>query len=326
MEQRKLGEPGLKITCLGLGTWAFGGDVWWGHQEDKNSIETLYRAIDLGINFIDTAPVYGKGRSEKVIGRALREKGLRDKVILATKVGLSWKGPLILHNLKKKRILEEIDASLKHLQTDVIDLYQVHWPDPDTTVKETAETIRGLYEKGKIRAIGVSNHSVGQMKEFMKYCPLHSLQPPYNMFRREIEKDIIPFCIEHNIGIIAYAPLDSGILTGKFFSEGGEKIPKDRIRSINPDIKGRNFEINKEFIIKLKDVASKYEKTMSQLALNWVITRPGITCAIAGSRKISQIEENIGGADWQLSPEDSDLIQNLLKERQSSISPTPSNF
>ena len=313
MEQRQLGKSELNITVLGLGTWAFGGDIWWGHQEDKNSIDTLYEAIDLGINFIDTAPIYGKGRSEKVIGRALKEKGLRENVILATKAGLSWKGPLILHNLKKKRILEELDASLKRLQVDTIDLYQVHWPDPHTPIRETAETIRGLYEKGKIRAIGVSNYSIDQIKEFMEYCPLHSLQPPYNMFRREIEKDILPFCIEHNIGIIAYAPLHSGLLTGKFFF--GEKIPKDRIRNINPDLKEKNFEINKKVIIKLKDIASKYNKTLSQLALNWVSSRSGITSAIVGSRKTSQIEENIGGAEWKLTKEDKELIEIILKER-----------
>jgi aryl-alcohol dehydrogenase-like predicted oxidoreductase len=317
MEYRKLGKSDLNPSCLALGTWAFGGGSWWGRQKNQDSVETLYRALELGINFIDTAPVYGRGLSEEIIGKALKRKNLREKVIIATKVGLVWKGRNIFSDLSRKSILKEFEDSLRRLKIEWIDLYQVHWPDPLTPIQETAETMCDLYQKGKIKAIGVSNFSVEQMEEFMKYSPLHCLQPPYNMFKREIEAEILPFCQEQAMGVIVYSPLHSGILTGKFFF--GEKIPSDKARSTNPDLKKEYFQINKEFMIKLKEIASAYGKTLSQLALNWVISKPGITSAIVGARKASQIEENVGAVDWKLSKEDLEKIERLLEERERMI-------
>jgi len=313
MEYRKLGSSNLSVSCLALGTWAFGGDKWWGTQKDQDSLSTLYKAIELGVNFIDTAPVYGRGRSEEIIGKALKKKNLRDKVLLATKVGLPWEGRNIRHDLSKKSIFKEFEDSLKRLKVEVIDLYQVHWPDLETPIQETAEAMRTLYEKGRIKAIGVSNYSVEEMKEFMKHSPLHCLQPPYNMFRREIESQILPSCLQNNIGVIVYTPLHSGVLTGKFFF--GEKIPSDKIRSINPDLKEEKIQITREILSKLKDIASGYGKTLTELALNWVISKKGITSAIAGARKASQIEQNAGAVGWNISEEDQEKIEELLNEK-----------
>ena len=320
MEYRKLGNSNIEVTTLALGSWAFGGDRWWGRQDDLDSQKTLYRAIELGINFIDTAPIYGNGHSETVVGEALKKKRLRDKVILATKVGLRWERPqkeTSFHCLKRKSILEEIEDSLRRLKTDVIDLYQVHFPDPQTPIEETAETLYKLYQQEKIRTIGVSNFSADQMQEFLQFCPLHCLQPPYNMFRREIESEILPFCIKNNIAVIAYSPLNNAILTGKFFF--GEKIPQDKVRSINYDLRGRNFEVNKEIILKLKDIACRYKKSLAQLAINWIIAQKGMISAIVGARRPAQIQENIGALGWEIVEEDMHLIESILKEREERI-------
>ncbi len=320
MESRKLGNSDIEVTTLALGTWAFGGDRWWGKQKDLDSQKTLYRAIELGINFIDTAPIYGNGHSEQVIAEALKKERLRDKIILATKAGLRWEYPeseTSFYNLKRESILKEVEDSLRRLNTGVIDLYQAHFPDASTPIEETAETLYKLYQQGKIRTVGVSNFSVDQMQQFLKSCPLHSLQPRYSMFRREIENETLPFCIKNNIAVIAYSPLDSGVLTGKFFF--GEKIPQDKVRSINYDLKEENFALNKEAIIKLKEVASKYKKTLSQLALNWVIAQKGITSAIVGARRPAQIEENTGSAGWRIAKEDMETIESILQEREKAI-------
>ncbi|MBL7091930.1 MAG: aldo/keto reductase [Candidatus Omnitrophica bacterium] len=320
IQYRKLGSSNIKVTTLALGTWAFGADRWWGEQRDLDSQNTLYRAIELGINFIDTAPIYGNGHSEAVIGEALKKEKLREKVILATKAGLRWKASSpeeSFYNLKKQSILEEVEDSLRRLQTEVIDLYQAHFPDHSTPIGETAQALYKLYQKGKIRAIGVSNFSVGQMREFMKFSALHSLQPRYSMFRREIESEILPFCIENNIAVLAYSPLDNAVLTGKFFF--GQKIPQDKVRSINYDLEGENFRINKEAVVKLKDVASKYKKSLTQLALNWVVARRGLTCAIVGARRPAQIEENTGAAGWEIAKEDMENIESILGEREERI-------
>ena len=321
MERRKLGKSGIEVTTLALGTWAFGGDKWWGEQNDLSSQKTLQRAIELGINLIDTAPIYGNGHSETVVGRMLKEENLRDKVVLATKVGLRWKRPESEDSFvcsKRASILEELDNSLKRLKTDVIDLYQVHYPDADTPIAETAQTLYEIYQKGKIKAIGVSNYDVKQMREFMKHSPLHSLQPKYNMFRRQIESEILPFCRKNNIAVIVYSPLNSAVLTGKFFF--GTKIPHDRVRDVNYDLKKRNFEINKEIVLKLRELASKYKRGLAPFALNWVAAQAGITSSIVGARRPAQIAENALATGWRISRKDLDAIEAILKEREERIS------
>jgi len=315
MEYRKLGNSSLEVSVICLGTWAFGGDRWWGHQEDKDSTEVLEEALARGANFIDTAPVYGRGHSEEVIGSFIAQGNIREKVVLATKLGLRWDGRSIFHDLSRKRMFDEIDASRKRLKTDYFDLYQVHWHDPDTPIGQTAEIMHKFYQEGIIKAIGVSNYSVAQIKEFMEYAPIHSLQPPYSMFDRAIEEDIIPFCIENSISIITYAPLYSGLLTGKFFLDD-TKIPGD----INRKMKSQHleepcFSINKMTLLKLKKIADKNGKTLAQLALNWNFNQRGITSAIAGTRKLAQLYDNLGSADWRLAEEDLTTIGNILSQR-----------
>ena len=319
MEYRKIENSDLKSSVLALGTWAFGGDEWWGKQEDKDSVETLELAVNRGVTTIDTAPVYGWGRSERIIGAFIKKRNARKKIVLATKLGLSRQGPQVINNLRKQRMLEEFDESRQRLQTDYFDLYQVHFPDPDTPISETAEVMRSFYQKGVIKAVGVSNYSVEQMQEFMKYCPLHSCQPQYSMFVRDIESDIVPFCLDKKIAIITYAPLYSGILTGKFFFTGA-KIPDDINRKMKrKDLEEPRFSINKDTLFKLKEIASSYGKTLAQLVINWNFNQKGITSAIVGSRSVSQLEDNLGSVGWKVSEEDLRTIEDILAERLSKI-------
>ncbi len=319
MEYRQLGNSSLKVSVICLGTWAFGGDRWWGHQEDKDSLAVLEEAVRRGVNFIDTAPVYGRGRSEEVIGSFIAKSKLRKNIILATKLGLGWRGREILHDLSSKRMREELDISRKRLQTDYFDLYQVHWPDSNTPIGETAEQMYKFYQDGLIKAIGVSNYSLAQIQEFKKYSPLHCLQPEYSMFERSIEEDIAPYCLENSLGIIAYAPLYSGLLTGKFFF-GKVKIPQDLNRKMKgEDLSEPRFSINKSTLLKLKAIADKYKKTLAQLVLNWNYNQPGITSAIVGTRKLAQLYDNLGSADWKISEEDLRIIEIILAARVKKI-------
>lgn len=319
MEYRKLGSSSLEVPAICLGTWAFGGDKWWGKQEDRDSVKTLELALSRGLTTIDTAPVYGWGRSERVIGAFIKKKKAREKIVLATKLGLSRQGSRIIHNLKKQRMLEEFDESRQRLQTDYFDLYQVHWHDPDIPIGEVAEAMHGFYQKGLVKAVGVSNYSVEQMREFMKYCPLHSCQPQYSMFVRDIENDIVPFCLDKKIAVITYAPLYSGILTGKFFF-GDAKIPDDINRKMKrKDLEEPRFSINKETLAKLRKIASSYERTLTQLVINWNFNQRGITSAIVGARKASQLEDNLGSVDWRISEEDIRAIEGILAQRLEKI-------
>jgi aryl-alcohol dehydrogenase-like predicted oxidoreductase len=319
MDYRKLGQTEINISAIALGTWSFGGGPWWGKQDDGDSVAVLDEAIARGVNIVDTAPVYGKGRSERVIGGYLRKRGLRNKIVLATKVGLSWDGPKIYHDLTKKRILEELDDSRKRLDTDFFDLYQVHWPDPKVEIGETAEIMNSLYEKKIIKAIGVSNYSVPQMQEFIKYAPLHCLQPEYSMFDQKIESEIVPFCVKNNISIISYAPLYSGLLTGKFFLDG-VTIPIDTNRKMKrKHLEEPLFSINKDSLLKLKEIASKYNKNLAQLAVNWNFHQAGITSAIVGMRKILQVKDNLGSVDWEISGDDERNIRKILQMRLENI-------
>ena len=318
MEYKKIQGSEIKLSVLGLGTWAFGCDAWWGKQDDRDSFSVLEKFLESGINLVDTAPVYGKGHSEELIGKFLKKKNRRKEMILATKLGLSWLGPKIYNNLKRKVMLKELDESRKRLQTDYIDIYQVHWPDPHTPIRETAETMYEFYNKGIIKAVGLSNYSVEQMKEFMRYSPVHTIQPPYNMFSRQIEEDVIPFCIENNISVIGYIPLHSGILTGKFFFEG-VKIPSDLCRKRHKDLKPPLFSINKEILQDLKEIAFEYNKTLTQLVLNWTYNKKGITSILAGARDLKQLGENMESVGWKIKEEDLTKIESILRKRSEKI-------
>jgi len=314
MNYKSLGTSSVQVSEFILGTWAFGNDAWWGHQDDKDSFEVLSEAFAQGVRAFDTAPVYGKGHSEEIVGSFIVSRQIQRQSVIATKLGLRWNAlGRIDHDLSRERMLKEIDESRQRLKIDVIDLYQVHWPDPKAPIRETAETMRTFYKEGLIRAIGVSNFSVEQMREFLRFSPLHCLQAPYNMFKRDLEKEIIPFCRERNIALIVYVPLCSGILTGKFFF--GQKIPGDLCRKKHRELQRERFQVNKEAVAQLKEIADAYTKTLAQLVLCWTSMQDGITAVIAGARTKAQLLENAGGFGWQMTQEDRDAIEQILRDR-----------
>ncbi|MGB4692284.1 MAG: aldo/keto reductase [Atribacterales bacterium] len=321
MRKRKLGWTDLELTVIGFGSWALGGGGWesgWGPQDDEESIAAIHRALDLGINWIDTAAVYGLGHSEEIIAKALR--GMSEKPIIATKCGLVWneKGE-VFGCLKRDSIRKEVEDSLRRLEVEVIDLYQIHWPDPDPDIEEAWSTMADLVKEGKIRYAGVSNFNVEQMKRIEKIHPIASLQPPYSMIMRDIEKEILPYCAEKNMGVIVYSPMQKGLLTGKFTPERVKNLPPDDHRRNDPQFNEPLLSINLELVEKLKPIAEKYGRTLAQLAIAWVLRRPEVTAAIVGTRRPSQIEETFPAGDWELAAEDIEAIEKLLQEREEKI-------
>ena len=321
MRKRKLGWTDLELTVIGFGSWALGGGGWesgWGPQDDEESIAAIHRALDLGINWIDTAAVYGLGHSEEIIAKALR--GMSEKPIIATKCGLVWneKGE-VFGCLKRDSIRKEVEDSLRRLEVEVIDLYQIHWPDPDPDIEEAWSTMADLVKEGKIRYAGVSNFNVEQMKRIEKIHPIASLQPPYSMIMRDIEKEILPYCAEKNMGVIVYSPMQKGLLTGKFTPERVKNLPPDDHRRSDPQFSEPLLSINLELVEKLKPIAEKHGRTLAQLAIAWVLRRPEVTAAIVGTRRPSQIEETFPAGDWELAAEDIEAIEKLLQEREEKI-------
>jgi aryl-alcohol dehydrogenase-like predicted oxidoreductase len=314
MLERSLGSTEIRLSSIGLGAWSFGSDeIWWGKQRVVDSMEVLGSLLDNGINFIDTAPVYGRGKSETIIGEFFRLSGLRDRFILATKCGLSWKGKEVYHDLKRTTVLREFDESRKRLNTDVIDIYQLHFPDPNTEIAETAETVLELLNSRKIKAVGLSNFALPAIREFTKHCPVHLLQMRYNLFYRDIEDGIIPYCLQQGIGILAYAPLQHGLLTGKYHFAGIR--PKGLLRRTDPDLNGERFNIAKETLEKLNRIALKRGWTLSKLCVNWVATRPGITSALTGCRNAEQLKTNVGVMDGNINADELKEIDFILRER-----------
>lgn len=309
MEYRKLGD--LEVSVIGYGAWGIGGAPFWKNEGDKKSIDSIKASFDQGINIFDTAPVYGFGHSEKLIGEAL--KPVRENIILATKCGLRWdKESLsaLRKDASRKSILEEIDQSLKRLGTDWIDLYQVHWPDVETSHQETMETLLEIQEQGKIRSIGVSNYSAVQIKECSKYAKIISLQPEYSLLAREIEKETAPLCIENNIGIIAYSPLSSGVLTGKY--DKNTKFKDWRGKGIIGTFAGEGYAKNITKVDLLKVIALEEGKTCGQVAINWVLRQPGLTTALVGVKNPVQMEENLKSIGWQPSKENCEKIEQIF--------------
>jgi len=309
MEYRKLGD--LEVSVIGYGAWGIGGAPFWKNEGDKKSIDSIKASFDQGINIFDTAPVYGFGHSEELIGKAL--KPVREKVILATKCGLRWdKESLsaLRKDASRKSILEEIDQSLKRLGTDWIDLYQVHWPDVETSHQETMETLLEIQEQGKIRSIGVSNYSAAQIKECSQYAKIISLQPEYSLLAREIEKETVPLCIENDIGIIAYSPLSSGVLTGKY--DKNTKFKDWRGKGIIGTFTGEGYTENISKVDLLKVIALEEGKTCGQMAINWVLRQPGLTTALVGVKNPVQMEENLKSIGWQPSKENCEKIEQIF--------------
>ncbi len=316
MKKAKLGNLELEITKVGLGTWAIGGpwEFGWGPQDDNEAIAAIIKAIDLGINWIDTAPIYGCGHSEELVGRALRQ--IKAKPIIATKCSLLWNEKREkIGCLKKDSINRECEDSLKRLGIDAIDLYQMHWPDPQSDIEQGWEEMARLQKQGKVRYIGVCNFNTEQLDHIRKIAPVTSLQPPYSMIRRNTEKELLPYCKKHNIGVVAYSPMQRGMLTGKFNKEYLATLAPDDHRLRMPEFTEPQFSANMELAAKLKPIAERNGKTAAQLAIAWVLRRPEITAAIVGARKPSQIAETAPAADWNLSQTDIAEIEKLLAER-----------
>ncbi len=314
MERRSLGDSGIEVSVLALGTWAMGGTVeTWGQVDDRESIAAIHQALDLGINLIDTAPVYGLGHSEEIVGKAVRER--RGEVIVATKCGLLFprsKDETPQRCLSRASILRECEKSLRRMRTDVIDLYQCHWPDPQTPIRETMEALCELRDQQKIRAIGLSNFSCEEIAAAREYGPVHGLQSPFSMIQRRAADDLIPFCEEHRMGVLAYSPLAKGLLTGKF--RPGDHL--EGIRARDPEFIGERFRRHLRLVDALTEIATEHGKTVTQLVLNWTAHHPGVTASIVGAKRPSQVVENAGGVGWSLSTEDRVRIDALLGEAE----------
>ncbi|MDZ7292712.1 MAG: aldo/keto reductase [candidate division KSB1 bacterium] len=322
MQTRKLGYTDLHLTIIGLGTWAFGGGGWayaWGPQDDADSIAAIHRALDLGINWIDTAAVYGLGHAEEIVARALA--GSREKVLIATKCGLVWDRDRTTPypRLKAPSVRREVEDSLRRLRVEAIDLYQIHWPSPDKDIEEAWGLIADLIKEGKIRYAGVSNFNLEQLKRVQSIHPVASLQPPYSMLERGVEKELLAYCAANNIGVIVYSPMQAGLLTGKFTKERVDSLPEDDWRRKNRHFQEPELSVNLELVKKLLPLAQRHDRTVAQLAIAWVLRRAEVTAAIVGARRPSQIEETTAAADWQISTEDIAAIETLLAEREQQL-------
>ncbi len=304
------------MSEIGLGAWAIGG-AWqwgWGPQDDRDSLATIQKALDLGINWIDTAPVYGLGHSEEVVGKAIA--GKRQDVFIATKCGLVWDDRgRVRNNNRPDSIRRECEASLKRLNTDYIDLYQIHWPDPRTPVEASWEEMLRLKQEGKVRYIGVSNFGVDLLETCERLGHVNSLQPPYSMVHRvrypEVENEILPWCRAHGVGVVAYSPLQNGLLTGKFTRERLEQLPRDDWRRKSEFFQEPLFSQVLELVERLKPIAATYEKSLTQLAIAWVLQNPAVTAAIVGARRPEQVEEHVGGSGWEISLDDRRIIEEM---------------
>ena len=309
MATRKLGNSDLDITPVGFGAWAIGGvgyDFGWGPQEDADSIAAIHRALELGVNWIDTAAVYGIGHSEEMVARALKEwKGARPHVF--TKCAMRWdaKGKVTKVH-KADSIHQECEDSLRRLQVDVIDLYQIHWPPEDNgpSLEESWQAMAELQQQGKVRWIGVSNYDVPQMKRLEKIAPVSSLQPPYSMLRRKIEAEILPHCEQNHIGVIVYSPMLSGLLTGAMTRERAANLPADDWRRNNPEFREPKLTKNLELVERLRVVGTRYGRTPGEVAIAWTLRVPAVTGAIVGARNAQQAEGVMRAGELKLTPQD----------------------
>lgn len=317
MEYTNITGTGINnASRISLGTWAIGGWMWGGTDE-REAIRTIHKALDLGINVIDTAPVYGFGESEEIVGKAIAEAGKRDQTILATKVALDWQDGQVFRNASKARILKELDDSLRRLQTDYIDIYQVHWPDAKVPAEETAETLNQLLQAGKIRAIGVSNYSPAQMDEFRQYAPIHTVQPPYNLFEREIEQDVLPYAQEQGLTSLFYGSLCRGLLSGRMTVNS--QFEGDDLRNNDPKFQLQRLPQYLAAVEELSQwVQAAYGKGIIQLSVRWLLDQPGSSIALWGARKPGQLDAVQEVEGWHLSAADyvviNDIIQKHIKE------------
>lgn len=326
MEYRKIGETDLECSVITFGAWAAGGWMWGGNEQN-NAEEAIRASFDLGVTSIDTAPVYGQGESEEIVGRAIKSLP-RDKVQLLTKYGMRWdlkKGELAMKSKNnqgedieiykyagKDSIIKECENSLKRLQTDYIDLYQIHWPDTTTPINESMEAVQRLIGQGKVRYAGVCNFNAEQMAEAEKTLSLVSNQVPYSMVKRGIETEVVPYCIKHKKSIIAYSPLERGLLTGKM--KPGYNFNEGDHRATHRFFTDQNILLVSQFLDKLQPLASEKKLTLNQLVLRWTIEQPGITIALAGARNAEQAISNAKAAEVKLSDDEIDSINKMLEE------------
>jgi aryl-alcohol dehydrogenase-like predicted oxidoreductase len=303
MQTKQLGNSDLKITPIGVGAWAIGGAGWafaWGPQDDGDSIAAIRAALDKGVNWIDTAAVYGLGHSEEVVGKAI--KGLAKRPYIFTKCERIWneRGE-IAKSLQADSIRRELEASLRRLQIERIDLYQIHWPEPDEQIEEGWSTLAQLKAEGKVRYIGVSNFNVQQMQRAQAIAPITSLQPPYSMISPEIEESILPYCGANNIGVLAYSPMKSGLLAGTMTRERVAAFPADDFRRRTPNFQEPLLSRNLELAELLRTIGQRHGRTPGEVAIAWVLRRPEVTAAIVGMRSAKQVEGVIGAAEFRLS-------------------------
>lgn len=312
MQMRTLGTNGPQLSVIGFGAWAIGGP-WtygWGPVDDHESIRAIDRALDKGINWIDTAAAYGFGHSEEIVGKAV--KGKRHTVFIATKCGLvpDGKGD-VYRNSRPESIRKEIEESLRRLQTDYVDLYQIHWPDPNVPYEDSWGTLVRLKEEGKTRFIGVSNYDVPAMERCRTIAPIQSLQPPYSMLARGIEHEILPYCQKHGIGVIAYSPMQSGLLTGRFDIT---KVAPDDWRRKSYWLQEPQFSTVMKLVEELRPFAAARGMTVGHLAVRWVLYHPAVTAAIVGARKVEQVDENVRAADRMLTDEEYQEVTRIVEK------------
>jgi aryl-alcohol dehydrogenase-like predicted oxidoreductase len=315
MQLRKLGNSDMLITPLGFGAWAIGGSGWdhgWGAQDDSDSVSAIHAALDHGINWIDTAAVYGLGHSEEVVAKALQNRP--SKPYIFTKCSLVWGDDRKISNsLKAESIRLEIEASLRRLQVEVIDLYQIHWPNPEAQIEEGWAELAKLQDEGKVRWIGVSNFNVEQLKRCQAIAPVTSNQPPYSLLNRQIEAAILPYCAQHGIGTINYAPMASGLLTGAMTADRAAALPGDDWRSREPDFKPPRLNRHLMLVDLLREIGVAHGRSPGEVAIAWTLHHPAVTGAIVGARNAKQVEGIIGALAFRLSDAEVMRIEEWVK-------------
>lgn len=321
VQYTQLGENNSHVSTICFGTWAFGGD--WGNVEKAESQAAVRRALDLGINFFDTAQAYGFGASEKMLGEALKPeiKSRREEIVIASKGGLRMEGDRLLRDSSPGYLRRGLEDSLRYFDTDYLDIYQIHWPDPDTPFEETAGVMSEFIREGKIRYIGVSNYDAAQMAEFEKIAKIDVLQPPYHLFRRDIEDEILPYCEEHRIDVLVYGPMAHGLLTGKFTPDW--KFSDSDWRSKSSLFRGETFKKNLEIVARLQDFAKVHGHSVAQLAIAWTLANPAVDVAIVGARNPQQIEQTAPAAEFHLSEEDMKQIDRIMQDAIPVGGPSP---
>lgn len=316
MKTRQFGNTDMHITPIGFGTWALGGGGWafgWGPQDDEQSIAAIHRALDLGINWIDTAAVYGLGHSEEIVARALKDRSEQPYVF--TKCSRVWDdNGEISSSLKAQSIRRECENSLRRLQVDVIDLYQVHWPTPESELEEGWETMAQLKDEGKVRYIGVCNFNVEQMHRVMRIAPISTLQPPYSLVKPEVEEEILPFCQEQEMGVIVYSPMMSGLLSGSMTRERIAKLPDNDWRKRNAEFQEPRLSRNLALVEQLQEIGYMHSRSPGEVAIAWTLHNPAVTAAIVGARRPEQVDSIIGAAEFRLTEAEFDQIEEFRKE------------